>query len=240
MIKENGAGLFRVGLLVPSSNNTMEIDFHRELPDGLEIATARMYLPETTKEAEIEMIDRWLAPASRDLATVKPDLTVFGCTSGGSLFGQGYDRDIRRKIGEETGSEAVSILSALSEEFARLGAKKLVVVTPYVQVLTDAVRDSLIEDGFEVLAACGMGLTDNLEIGSQSAPAIAAFAKEKIAPALLKKADCLFFSCTNLPAVSALPELEAAFPGLPVMTSNLAVINAIRRRYEARHAKSPE
>ena len=105
----------------------------------------------------------------RDLATVKPTVTVFGCTSGGSLFGQNYDEGIRRKIEEETGSEAVSILSALSEEFALIGAKKLAVITPYVQVLTEAVRDSLIEDGFEVLAIGGMGITDNLEIGRQSA-----------------------------------------------------------------------
>ncbi len=232
MTDKNGGGPFRVGLLVPSSNNTMEMDFHRELPDDLEIATARMFLPETTKEAEIEMIDRWLEPASRDLATVKPAVTVFGCTSGGSLFGRNYDERIRRKIEEETGSEAVSILSALSEEFALLGAKKLAVVTPYVQVLTDAVRGSLAEDGFEVLAIGGMGITDNLEIGRQSAETIAAFARETLGPGPLKEADCLFVSCTNLPAVRALPELRAAFPDLAVMTSNLAVINAVRRRYE--------
>ncbi len=232
MTEKNGGGPFRVGLLVPSSNNTMEMDFHRELPGDLEIATARMFLPETTKEAEIEMIERWLEPANRDLATVKPAVTVFGCTSGGSLFGQNYDEGIRRKIGKETGSEAVSILSALSEEFAILGAKKLAVITPYVQVLTDAVRDSLTEDGFEVLAIGGMGITDNLEIGSQSAETIAAFAKDTISPDLLDEADCLFVSCTNLPAVQALPELRAAFPGLTVMTSNLAAVNAVRRRYE--------
>ncbi len=231
-MNDNGGGPFRVGLLVPSSNNTMEMDFHRELPEALEIATARMFLPETTKEAEIEMIDRWLTPASRDLATVKPTVTVFGCTSGGSLFGQNYDESIRRKIEEETDSEAVSILSALSEEFALLGAKKLAVITPYVQVLTDAVRDSLIEDGFEVLAIGGMGITDNLEIGRQSAEAITAFTKKTICPDLLKQADCLFVSCTNLPAVRALSALRAAFPGLPIMTSNLAVINAVRRRHE--------
>ncbi len=231
MTKKNGGGPFRVGLLVPSSNNTMEMDFHRELPGDIEIATARMFLPETTKEAEIEMIDRWLEPASRDLATVKPAVTVFGCTSGGSLFGRNYDESIRRRIGEETGSEAVSILSALSEEFALLGAKKLAVVTPYVQVLTDAVQGSLTEDGFEILAIGGMGITDNLEIGRQSAEAIAAFTKETIGPAL-EEADCLFISCTNLPAVRALPELRAAFPDLAVMTSNLAVINAVKRRFE--------
>ncbi len=226
------ARALRVGLLVPSSNTVMEMDFHRELPGGVEIATARMYLPETTKEAEMEMIGQWLGRACADLATLRPDVAVFGCTSGGALFGQDHDRSIIRKIEEETGAEALSILSALSEEFALLGAKRLAVITPYVQNLTDAVRDSLAEDGFEVLSIGGMGITDNLEICRQGAEKIIGFVNENLGPAVLGEADCLFISCTNLPAVGALPEIRAAFPQVPIMTSNLAVINAIRRRHE--------
>lgn len=220
----------RVGLLVPSSNMTMEMDFHRELPDTFEIATARMHLPETTKEAEIEMIEKWLHRANMDLNTVKPDMTVFGCTSGGALFGQDHDRKIMRQIEQETNSEAISILSALSEEFALLNAKKLVVITPYVQNLTDAVGKSLMEDGFEVLSISGMGITDNLEIGRQGAEQIAGFVRGNVSRETLSDADCLFLSCTNLPAVSALPELCAEFPGTQIMTSNLSVINVVRRR----------
>jgi len=222
---------FRVGLLIPSSNSTMEMDFHRELPKGIEIATARMHLPETTKDAEMEMIGKWLHHANLDLETVQPDLTVFGCTSGGALFGQNYDREIIRKIEEETGSQAISILSALSEEFSLLGAKKLAVMTPYVQNLTDAVGASLKEDGFEVLSIAGMGITDNLEIGRQDANKIIPFLEKNIDPTALEEADCLFLSCTNLPAILALPRICARFPKIPVMTSNLAVINAVRRRY---------
>ncbi len=220
----------RVGLLVPSSNMTMEMDFHRELPDTFEIATARMHLPETTKEAEIEMIKKWLHHANMDLNTVRPDITVFGCTSGGSLFGQEHDRKIMRQIEQETNSEPISILSALSEEFALLNAKKLIVITPYVQNLTDAVGQSLIEGGIEVLSISGMGITDNLEIERQGAEEIADFVRKNVSRETLCDADCLFLSCTNLPAVSALPELCAEFPDTQIMTSNLAVINAVRRR----------
>ena len=37
----------------------------------------------------------------------------------------------------------------------------------------------------------------------------------------------------TLPAVRALPLLRPAYPGLPIMTSNLAAIQAVRRRFEA-------
>ncbi len=224
------SNMLRVGLLVPSSNLTMEMDFHRELPEEVEIATARMLLPETTKEAEVVMIEKWLHRANLDLSTVKPDFTVFGCTSGGALFGQEHDRKIMRQIEKETGSEAISILSALSEELTLLGAKKLVVITPYVQNLTDAVGSSLGEDGYEILAIGGMGITDNLEIGRQGTINIISFINETVNSTTLKEADCLFLSCTNLPAVRALPELRTRFPEIPIMTSNLSVINAVRRR----------
>jgi len=220
----------RVGLLVPSSNMTMEMDFHRELPDSFEIATARMHLPETTREAEIEMIEKWLHHANMDLNTVRPDITVFGCTSGGSLFGQDHDRKIMRQIEKETNSEAITILSALSEEFELLNAKKLIVITPYVPNLTEAVGNSLREGGLEVLSISGMGITDNLKIARQGAEEIADFVRENVSQEKLRDADCLFLSCTNLPAVCALPELCAEFPDIPIMTSNLSVINAVRRR----------
>jgi len=71
-------GVFRVGLIVPSSNTTMEVDFHRTLPEGVETATSRMYLEDTTKEGEIRMIEDSLPEAARALRTMKPGLAVFG------------------------------------------------------------------------------------------------------------------------------------------------------------------
>ena len=45
----------RVGLLVPSSNTVMETDFHRRLPaERFTVHTGRMFLEETTPEAESE------------------------------------------------------------------------------------------------------------------------------------------------------------------------------------------
>ena len=230
-------GVFCVGLLIPSSNTTMETDFHRGLPEEMEIATGRMFLETTTKESEIRMMEESAPGAFKMIATVKPHVTVFGCTSAGALYGQAYDRSIMKQIEEATGTEAVSILSALSEEFARLGARRLVVLTPYIEELNAPIRASLEEDGCEVLSIDGMGLVENTRIGAVRPEEILAFAEEKIGPERRKRADCLFFSCTNLPAIRALPLLREHFGGLPIMTSNLAAINAVRRRFERAHAQ---
>ncbi len=223
---------FRVGLLVPSSNATMERDFHRNLPEEVHVATSRMFLDETTKQAEIRMLEESLPEANRMLKTVAPHFCVFGCTSGGALFGQSHDKKIQAQIEEETGAETATILSALAREFDDMNAKKLVVLTPYVDELNAPIRASLEEDGLEVLSIDGMGITDNIEIGNTRADKILKFADEKLSTQNLKKADCLFISCTNLPAVDALPEIQTRYPGLPVMTSNLAALMAVRRKLD--------
>ena len=221
---------FRVGLLVPSSNATMERDFHKNLPEEVHVATSRMFLDETTKKAEIRMLEESLPEANRMLKTVEPHFCVFGCTSGGALFGQAHDKKIKAQIEEQTGAETATILSSLAREFAEMNAKRLAVLTPYVDELNGPIRASLEEDGMEVLSIDGMGITDNIEIGNTRADKILGFAEEKLSHENLKKADCLFISCTNLPAVDALPEIEARYPGLPVMTSNLAALLAVHRK----------
>lgn len=238
MDAEKNNEMFRVGLLIPSSNTTMEEDLHRNLPEDARVLTSRMFLERTTKDAEIHMLEESFPDALRMVKTAKPHVTVFGCTSAGSLFGQKYDAGIIREIQDETGTEAVSILSALSEEFALLGAKQLVVITPYIEELNETIRASLEEDGFNVLSIDGMGIVDNTRIGSLRGEEILAFAREKIDLAHLEKADCLFFSCTNLPAVRALSLLQENFPEVSIMTSNLAAIRAVRRRRENAAAKA--
>ncbi len=221
---------FRVGLLVPSSNATMERDFHKNLPEEVSVCTSRMFLDETTRQAEIRMIEESLPEASRMLRTAHPHFCVFGCTSGGALFGRAHDRRIQARIEAQTGAETTTILSALSREFSEMGAKKLVVLTPYIDELNAPIRASLEEDGREVLSIDGMGMTNNVAIGNTGAERILQFSDEHLSAQTLKNADCLFISCTNLPALDALPQIHARYPGLAVMTSNLAALLAVRRK----------
>ena len=45
----------RVGLMIPSSNTMMEVDFARDLPAGTALHTARMYMEDTTPAGENRM-----------------------------------------------------------------------------------------------------------------------------------------------------------------------------------------
>ncbi|MDP6619477.1 MAG: hypothetical protein QGG90_08595, partial [Nitrospinota bacterium] len=108
-------GRFRIGLIVPSSNTTMEVDFYNHLEEKASVHIARMYLDTTTKEAE-EIMVRESAPAAADMIrTLYPHVTVFGCTSGGSIFGMDYDRKIAGDLTKVTGAgRTVTVLGAVT------------------------------------------------------------------------------------------------------------------------------
>src|ERR671936_1537288 len=137
----NGNGR-RVGLLVPSSNTVMEPDLWGALPAGATLHTGRMYLEDTTPEGERRMLDEHVLPAARDLATARPDLIVFGCTSAGALRGNRYDAELCARSSELSGVPTVSVIAAVRQAIAASGARRVGVVTPYVEELNRPIRES--------------------------------------------------------------------------------------------------
>ena len=221
--------LRRIGLIVPSSNTVMENDLHRGLPKDLySVHTARMYLVTTTREAELEMIEQYAPKAADDVGTANLDLVVFGCTSGGSLFGLDYDRKLCADLGKRAHSEALGTISAVNEALDRRPFKRYAILTPYVDDLTHAVAEATLAPGREYVAAHGMGIDVNVELADPTPQDIVAFAREKLAGVDF---DGLFVSCTNFRALEAVEALEETFR-VPVLTSNMAVIEAVRRRFE--------
>jgi maleate isomerase len=212
----------RLGLLVPSSNTVLEPDLYRGLPPSCTLHTARMYLEDVTVEAEARMLDEHTLPAARQLATARPDAVVFGCTSAGALRGNAYDAELCDRISQITGVPTVSVIRAAREALRAANARRIVVVTPYIDELNQRVRTSMEEDGIEVLRIMGLGIVQNSQIAlveSAEILGLAAAAVDGLTP------DALFVSCTNFPAVSCLPSLRGKFP-FPVITSNQAVLEA--------------
>src|SRR5262245_48285817 len=137
----------RLGLLLPSSGTVQEVDFYRRVPPHVTVHAARMRLPTTTEAAEARMLDAHVMPAAADLATIRPDVVVFSCTSAGALRGGHYEAQLCRQIAATAEAPVVSTLEAVRQELARLAVRAVAVVTPYSNALTGAVRASLEADG---------------------------------------------------------------------------------------------
>lgn len=210
----------RIGLLLPSANIVFEPDFYRFLPDGWGVHTARMYLPDTTVEGEERMLDEYTLPAARDIATTRPHVVVFGCTSAGALRGNAYEAELIQKIASITAAPVVSVMKSVRDALRDLSARRLVVITPYVEAVDARVRTSLEADGFEVMRIKGLGIWDSFQLGLVPGETIVQLALETVRELT---PDALFVSCTNFPAVRVLPELRSLFP-FPVIASNQVTI----------------
>jgi maleate isomerase len=221
----------RIALIVPSSNTVMENDLHAALPrDRFTVHTDRMFLVETTREAETRMIDDYARAAAKDIGTVNPDLLVFGCTSAGSLFGLEHDAKVCRELGELARCQSLSVIRSAAEALELAQARKVAVITPYIDDLTESVAKALANNARQIVAAHGMGITVNVRLADPEPAEIVAFAREKLTGVSF---DTLFASCTNFRSLEAKPALEKEFRGARVITSNSSVIDAILRRFPA-------
>ena len=91
---------YRVGLLVPSSNTTVEPEFYRALPASVTLHTARMFLTDITPEAILRIVQD-LESQSRLLATADVDVIVLACTNWRSM-------DSIEKLERELGKPVLS------------------------------------------------------------------------------------------------------------------------------------
>jgi maleate isomerase len=216
---------FRVGLIVPASNTVMEPDFHRQLGTRCAIGTDRMFQVNVTRESEVTMLEEEFPHALRSIKTTAPHVIVFGCTSAGSLGGLQHDVKLGARIQEQTGAHGVTVVTSVVEQLRAIAPQKVAIFTPYHEDLTKSVAECVVEAGYQVVKTSGMGMVDNLDIGKVTPGEILSFVERQmngVSP------DCIFLSCTNWQAVDAISQVKARF-GLPVVSSNQATIDAVRR-----------
>jgi maleate isomerase len=219
-------GLARLGLIVPSSNTVAESDFARSLPESVSLHTARMFLDETTEAQERTMLERHAPRAATDLGTAKPDAVVFCCTSAGAILGVDGEAALEARLEALAGAPIVSTNAAVGRCLEQVGARRVTVVTAYVEELNRAIAATLEQRGFEVAAITGMGITDNFAIAEVEPDEIVRFASDRVRPG---SADVLFVSCTNLRSLEAAAAL-CDLLDMPVVTSNMASISVALER----------
>ena len=209
----------RIGLIIPSSNSTVEPDFHYVLPDNASLHSARVFLVETTIES-LERMNLEAESAAKSLASADVDVITYACTSGSFLGGPGYDQDLLSRL--TTVSGGVGSIGTTPAVIAALNSqeiKKVSVVTPYLYCINERLTEFLTHSGFEVASMAGQQLISNLDIGDQSPDQILEFCRNN----LDQSADGFFLSCTNWRAIEIADYVETEF-GKPVVTSNQATI----------------
>ncbi len=214
----------RVGLIVPSSNTTMEDEFRRLLPSKISLHTARMRLSNVTIE-ELFKMERDAVSASLMLADADVNIIVYGCTTGSLVGGKGYDEKIASEIRQATNKDVVVTATAVIDALKELHATKISLATPYTDIVTKKEVEFLEDNGFKVVSTKNLGLISNLEIGRQTPEVVYQLARQ----ANSDQAEAIFISCTNLRTIEVINQLENELKK-PVISSNTATLWATLRK----------
>lgn len=210
----------RVGLIVPSVNAVIEPDFAWCVAEEISFHAARILLRETTPDG-LRAMNEDVELASDMLSTLSPDVVAYACTSGSFLDGKDALQRLVGAIEDRVGCQVVSTSQSMIDAFEALEIRRIAVLTPYLDVVNDAEKKYIEEEGFNVTEIVGMGLSGP-QIREVSPKEILTLAKSGIA----NSADALFVSCTDFRAMEMISELEEAI-GKPVLTSNQVTLRAV-------------
>jgi len=208
----------RIGLLVPSSNTTVEVEFYRALPKSVTLHVARLFLTQITPDSILGMVQD-LEAQCRNLASADVDVIVLGATAPSFLKGLGYDREIIARIEQATGKRATTTSTALIDALRHLGVSRVALGSAY-DAKVNAIAQSFLEaSGMEVVAAQGLSYIDNLAVGRLEV----ASAYELARKVDRRGAEAVVLACTNWKTMDAIEKLEREL-GKPVVTTSQASV----------------
>jgi maleate isomerase len=219
----------RIGLLVPSVNTVVEPEMNRMVPGGISVHAARMQNARSDPEGTLRM-NTHAQRAARELASAKVDVIAFACTAGSFVQGESGESELKKRIEEATGIPVVTTAGAVADALSALGVTRLVLVTPYPDELNHLEKAFLGESGAVVVAMAGLGIVDAFSIGEVDVHepyrlARRLWEQEAAGPS---PPEATFISCTNLPTIDIIAELEQDTCA-PVVASNQATLWACLR-----------
>lgn len=204
----------RVGVLVPSTDTTLEQELPVLLAGRASVHFTRMTLGAVTPEALSDM-ENSAREAIATLADIEPDVILYGCTSGSFLKGMDHEDKLAAELSELAGAPVITTARSMQRALSKRG-KTIRLRTPYTAFITNAEVDYLEAVGLRVSSAAGLGIEVDRDISRITSETLLQHVQGED-----KNADVLMISCTNCPTLSIISEIERS-TGLPVVTSNVA------------------
>jgi maleate isomerase len=231
-------GTHHIGMIVPSSNLTMETELprmlaarERELPEHRFVFhSARARMQHVTPE-QLRAMNAEAERAATELADARPDVVATACLVAIMAQGPGYHCTAEDTItaalrAEGSDAPVVSSAGALLASIAALGARKVAIITPYLKPLTELVVAYLEDAGVEVVDALSLEVPDNLAVARLDPADL----REHWRELHLAGADALVLSaCVQMPSLESIAAVEAE-AGIPVLSAATATAHQILSR----------
>lgn len=213
------------GVLVPSTNTTVEAEFNSMRASGVSWHASRIYIsdPEFGSDAAfvrfLENLRTEIGLAVRNVLTAKPDYLVMGMSVETFWGGIAGSEEFMAWMHEMSGLGVTTGAMACRDALNALGAQRLGIITPYQPVGDEQVQRFFEEIGFDVVALEGLKCASATSIGDVTPDEITR-AFERVND---HSVDVLVQVGTNLPVSALAPELEKLF-AKPVVPINTATV----------------
>jgi maleate isomerase len=209
----------KIGLLALSTDLTIEKDFNaicNRLP--LDVFVNRIHNENPlTKENLLKMYDKIESITEKILPGEKLHTVAYGCTSGTIAIGE---EKVKEKIQlAKPDCYVTNPITSAIKAFELMKIKKISVFTPYPESVNKTIYEYFSKKKIDILS---FG-TFNLELDSDFANIDPKHLCKILTELEIKDADALFISCTALPALEILDEVEKKI-NKPVFSSNQTLI----------------
>jgi maleate isomerase len=228
------SGARRIGLIVPSSNTTIETEVPemlRRIPDqAFTFHSSRAVLHSVDPESLDRMVGE-LDRCGNELCDARVDAIAYACLVALMARGPGAHAEAEGKLAAlvaARGADAavVSSAGALVRGLRVLGLQRIAILTPYLKPLTAKVVDYLEAEGFTVTGALSLEVSDNVAVAALDQSRLPGLAAEMD----LGDAEGVVISaCVQMPSLAAIEPAEQRL-GLPVLSAATATVHELLQR----------
>ena len=210
----------KVGLITLASDFRIEKDFNNVIY-GKEIDLycnrIKCYNP-LTNETLKKMADDIPNVTKEILPDQKLDCVAYGCTSG--TIAAGYQSIFEKVNLVKPNTKVTTPITSAINALKALGVNNLSIFTPYADEINQSVINYFkIEGGIEILELSYFDIASDLDIGKVDPQHL----YDTLTKKDLSKSDALFVSCTALPVLTVISELEKKINKV-VLSSNQTLI----------------
>jgi maleate isomerase len=208
----------RIGLIIPSSNRMVEQEMVRHVPPGVTAHVARLRMTGAHRVTLDELLPQ-VEQAAGLLTDARCDVVVFHCTANSTSEGTQGEAKLLAALLHAGAPHVTTTATAIRHALDVLGARRLVLLTPYSAHVTAEEAGFLREAGYEVVYARGFAMAGSDEYCATPPQ----FWRDRALETARPDADAYFLSCANISVFPVIEEVEQKL-GRPVLTSNQAVI----------------